>query len=306
MKIQSLISSSILAAQAFAAENQSYGLAASQGTINMEEDEYEWSIDDDVEFDDPEFLIKYDLIDRDEISTLKSGQSEKHSGIRVRNMGRIMKMSMFIQKQPAKNFIRQFKKYGCHCWPKGRTILGGQGRPVDDVDKTCKKLFNCHRCQVINSQNKCNPNEYTYKVRGLDTNGQRVVHCDGNKPGSCQRSLCECDLAFAHELASEISKGTYKEQNSKWKGFQQNDECRSSDFLNARSQIQRKEYDVPEGVTTHNGWACCGESYSNFTPYKPTRGSRCCNVDSNFTTYILERQDCCPDGSVKPFGECSS
>lgn len=50
-------------------------------------------------------------------------------------MGRIMKMSMFIQKQPAKNFIRQFKKYGCHCWPKGRTILGGQGRPVDDVDK---------------------------------------------------------------------------------------------------------------------------------------------------------------------------
>ena len=70
----SLISSSILAAQAFAAENQSYGLAASQGTINMEEDEYEWSIDDDVEFDDPEFLIKYDLIDRDEISTLKSGQ----------------------------------------------------------------------------------------------------------------------------------------------------------------------------------------------------------------------------------------
>ena len=100
-------------------------------------------------------------------------------------------------------------------------------------------MFNCHRCQVINSQNKCNPNEYTYKVRGLDTNGQRVVHCDGqyssldffcfvvfcnvsivsgNKVGTCQRSLCECDLAFAHELAAELQNDKYQEKNSKWKG----------------------------------------------------------------------------------------
>jgi len=50
-------------------------------------------------------------------------------------MGRIMKMAMFIQKKPAKGFIREFKRYGCHCWPKGRTILGGQGRPQDDVDR---------------------------------------------------------------------------------------------------------------------------------------------------------------------------
>lgn len=299
MKIQSLFSSSILVAQAFAVENKNF----TNPGINMEDDETEWSLDENA-IPTPLQVMAYDMIDLPEV-LLKSAQSEKHSGIRVRNMGRIMKMSMFIQKQPAKNFIRQFKKYGCHCWPKGRTILGGQGRPVDDVDKTCKKLFNCHRCQVINSQNKCNPNEFTYKVRGLDTNGQRVVHCDGNKPGSCQRSLCECDLAFAHELAAEINSGKYTEQNSKWKGFQQNDECRSSDFLNARSQIQRKEYDTPADVTTHNGWACCGESYSNFTPYKPTRGSRCCNVGANFNTYILERQDCCPDGSIKPYGECS-
>lgn len=58
-----------------------------------------------------------------------------NGGIRVRNMGRIMKMAMFIQKKPAKGFIREFKRYGCHCWPKGRTILGGQGRPQDDVDR---------------------------------------------------------------------------------------------------------------------------------------------------------------------------
>ena len=62
--------------------------------------------------------------------------SDKHGGgIRVRNMGRIMKMAMFIQKKPAKNFIREFKRYGCHCWPKGRITLGGQGKPVDDIDR---------------------------------------------------------------------------------------------------------------------------------------------------------------------------
>ena len=91
---------------------------------------------------------------------------------------------------------------------------------------------------MINSQNKCNPDDFTYKVRGLDTNGQRVVHCDGklrgspsifqlfsnykkhlgNKPGTCQRSLCECDLAFAKELAGEMASDKYQEENSKWKG----------------------------------------------------------------------------------------
>ena len=71
----SLISSSILAAQAFATENAGqYGLA-SRDPINMEEDEYEWSIGEEVNFDDvPEFLIKYELIDREDISMLKSGQ----------------------------------------------------------------------------------------------------------------------------------------------------------------------------------------------------------------------------------------
>ena len=71
----SLISSSILAAQAFAADKAGqYGLA-SRDPINMEEDEYEWSIGEEVNFDDePEFLIKYELIDREDIGMLKSGQ----------------------------------------------------------------------------------------------------------------------------------------------------------------------------------------------------------------------------------------
>ena len=127
--------------------------------------------------------------------------SDKHAGgIKVRNMGRIMKMSMFLQKKLPKEFIRQFKRYGCHCWPRGRTILGGQGKPVDEIDRleiririlvalskfyfivffrTCKRLFNCHRCLTINSENECNPLDFTYKVRGKDTNGSRKLHCDG-------------------------------------------------------------------------------------------------------------------------------
>lgn len=285
-------------------------------TINYDDDELEWAIDDNDQFDDRFQYTDYEY----DISMLeaefygepnirlKSADTSSpkatftNGGIRVRNMGRIMKMAMFIQKKPAKGFIREFKRYGCHCWPKGRTILGGQGRPQDDVDRTCKKLFNCHRCLVINSNGECGPDKFQYKVRGKDNNGTRLVHCDGNPADSCQRNLCECDLAFAQEL-NEARKA-YKNENSKWKGFKTNDECRSGNGLGARTNmLQQQEYEIPTGTKMHNGWACCGSNFENLTPYKPAKGQRCCNNNNLFTIYGLDKsQTCCSDGSVADAG----
>ena len=39
----------------------------------MEEDELEWSIGEDLTFDDPEFLLEYDLMEMEDVF-LKSGQ----------------------------------------------------------------------------------------------------------------------------------------------------------------------------------------------------------------------------------------
>lgn len=296
MKIHRIISGSVIFCKAMSATmNNAMQQQHSNVTINMEDDELEWDIEEydsyDAELYEPGINLK---------------STDKHAGgIRVRNMGRIMKMAMFIQKKPAKNFIREFKRYGCHCWPKGRITLGGQGKPVDDVDRTCKRLFNCHRCLQITTEGKCNPNEFQYRVRGKDTDGERIIHCDGNAENTCQRSLCECDLAFARDLAREMDSESYSPSNSKWQGFNSNNECRAAEMLNARSKIQPKEYETPTELKTHNGWACCGENYKNFTPYKPSKGARCCNIGSSFQTYVLDKQDCCADGSVKMFGECA-
>ena len=76
----------------------------------MDEDEISFEIGENDEIDVTLYEPFVDL----------KGADDRHTGgIKVRNMGRIMKMSMFIQKKPPKNFIREFKKYGCHCWPKG-------------------------------------------------------------------------------------------------------------------------------------------------------------------------------------------
>lgn len=271
--------------------------AISGKLINLEEDELEFYIGEEDTYDDSNYTF---------FAELKSAENDKHAGgIKVRNMGRIMKMSMFLQKKLPKEFIRQFKRYGCHCWPRGRTILGGQGKPVDEIDRTCKRLFNCHRCLTINSENECNPLDFTYKVRGKDTNGSRKLHCDGNAEGTCQRKLCECDLSFAMELSAEMQSMAYTDGHSKWKGFNSADECHSQDFLNARSKLVPTEMPVPEDLPTYKGWACCGEEYKNFMPYRPSKGSRCCNNGSNFATYVLMKQDCCPDGSVRPLGQCA-
>jgi hypothetical protein len=105
-------------------------------SINFDEDEPNWSIGADEE-DDYEYTDDLESVASllDAISLKSAERQNKNGGIRVRNMGRIMKMSMFLQGEPAKQFIRTFKRYGCHCWPKGRVILGGQGKPIDAVDK---------------------------------------------------------------------------------------------------------------------------------------------------------------------------
>lgn len=300
------------------------------GAIVMDQDENSFVI----EKDEPEYADYIDAFDDDQtwmyqaeddqlkkefldsFPILKSSEPKAtfvDGGIRVRNMGRIMKMTMFMIKQPPNKFISIFKKYGCHCWPRGRTILGGQGRPKDDVDRTCKRLYNCHKCNFVNSVGLCAPDATQYKVRGYESApGVRVLTC-GDEEGSCERNLCECDLAFALDMTDKVDPETLEElkssANAKSNGFKADEQCQvqgnsfSKGFQRAHHTLS-EEYALANEVKIHNGFACCGDSFDNYSPYRPELGQRCCNKSSVYS--LGKNQICCSDGTIAENGECLS
>jgi len=80
MKIHRILSSTVLLYSAISGK-----------LINLEEDELEFYIGEEDTYDDSNFTF---------LAELKSADNDKHAGgIKVRNMGRIMKMSMFLQKK---------------------------------------------------------------------------------------------------------------------------------------------------------------------------------------------------------------
>ncbi|CAG5094455.1 Oidioi.mRNA.OKI2018_I69.XSR.g13571.t1.cds [Oikopleura dioica] len=310
----------------------SYGglVMGALGSIVMDKDESSFVI----ERNEPEYPDYMDAFDDDQVwmyqvndtslttkflddfPVLKSSEPKPtfvDGGIRVRNMGRIMKMTMFMLQKPPNKFISIFKKYGCHCWPRGRTILGGQGRPKDEVDRTCKRLYNCHKCNFINSSGSCSPDATQYKVRGYESApGVRVLSC-GDAEGSCERNLCECDLAFALDMAEKVQPDTLDEvaesDNAKSNGFRADESCQvqgnsfSKGFQRAHHTFS-EDYQLAKEVNVHNGFACCGDSFENYSPYRPEMGQRCCN---KMNVYSLgKNQVCCRDGTIAENGECLS
>jgi len=73
------------------------------------------------------------------------------------------------------------------------------GPPVDELDGTCKKLKECYKCVAAAHGPNCSPEkrEYDFFVRGQDV-------LPGNRAGSCERALFECDHHYAKQLTTTI------------------------------------------------------------------------------------------------------
>jgi hypothetical protein len=89
-----------------------------------------------------------------------------------------------------------WNQYGCNCIGdldrNGKNI----GTPVDSLDRLCKKWKQCLSCAA---GCKSEYDEYSISLSNAD------YVCDDNV-GSCERAICECDLAFAKaggEVAAE-------------------------------------------------------------------------------------------------------
>jgi hypothetical protein len=188
--------------------------------------------------------------------------------------------------------ITKYWTYGCWCFQMGDYPLRiGNGAPVDDVDKICKRQKECYQCAKKDAQENgesCIAEETSYKFKAHydSVTNEPVVQCTNNW-GSCKRNLCECDRAFASRLpeASASDNGWTGSHHAHYGGFDSRTNCLS------RIHTPGKDFQLE----------CCGDFPDRF-PYrfaKDGTGKQCCNK-SIFNT---ESHDCC-DGEVRSNGSC--
>jgi len=189
--------------------------------------------------------------------------------------------------------ITKYWSYGCWCFQMGDNPLRlGNGQPVDDLDRTCKKQKECYLCANKDEKERrnqnCYPDETSYKFNAVfdQVTNQPVVQCL-NKKGSCKRNICECDKAFASNL--KANENLWLFQNSQYSGFDQRANCLA-------------RISTPGGGGGHVE-ECCGE-YPNRFPYKKRldgKKTQCC---ASKTLYQAESHECCNNDFVAALGTC--
>merc|ERR1712187_893072 len=74
------------------------------------------------------------------------------SGIQTRKFSAIMDMIMVSGINTGHDeatLSKMIRNYGCHCFPDYTRKTSGVGRPVNDVDGTCRDLNRCKKCIEI-------------------------------------------------------------------------------------------------------------------------------------------------------------
>lgn len=89
---------------------------------------------------------------------------------------------------------RKYWTYGCNCLILGDRPMSdpGHGPPVDALDTVCKAYKDCQKCARATHGDTCIGEFVRYKYG--EQSGDKFCK---DTPGSCDRALCECDLAFA-------------------------------------------------------------------------------------------------------------
>jgi len=207
---------------------------------------------------------------------------------------------LILWLQPEHRFAR-YCFYGCWCLPDNdhKLFTVGYGKPVDNVDASCKRQSQCYDCaQIDHGDRVCDANTQSYKFKlhydPADPNNhmKKSIECldePSNKPGSkgsCKRSICECDKKLSEDLREHFSEwyeGHHQEQGT----FDSATQC------------------VIEGC--HNGNCggneiqCCGNLGSGIRmPYKTDGRRKCCGDKTYDSTF----QECCEGNQLAAIGTC--
>merc|ERR1712178_24621 len=133
------------------------------------------------------------------------------------------------------------RNYGCHCFPDYTRKTSGVGRPVNDVDGTCRDLNRCKKC---------------IEIEGLSQD------CENGDPDQGKY-----DKAFAENLAAVWTDASFDLQY--WATIKN---------INAMNNAGTPVFDYDSTCTKIAGDvadACCGASYPNKQPYVSTN-RECC------------------------------
>lgn len=116
--------------------------------------------------------------------------------------------------------------YGCHCLPdKDHSEHKVYGKPVDNIDNTCRDFGTCYKCIAYKYSNQCVPERtpYKFRIRIKKATGERQISCAMNPENTCERDTCECDKFFSttvakyeHEWIQEyhITRGNFDRKKS--------------------------------------------------------------------------------------------
>lgn len=203
-------------------------------------------------------------------------------------------MIMYLQTLP---LFGKFCYYGCYCFPNvGEDFTVGRGTPVDEVDKKCRDFSSCYKCVANDFRDTCKHTQpYSFEGREDPVTGSRYLVCK-NTPGTCRRSLCECDKRLAEELAA--NEWFWVPMNHKnWGGFDKQESCRSASGGSSSRSVMEKQEPV---------YRCCGK-YPDRFPFQFVTSTgeqrRCCLGK----TYDPKTLECCnrrPTPGITSIGTC--
>merc|ERR1711881_708233 len=179
---------------------------------------------------------------------------------------------------------------GCWCLPDTdhADFTPRFGKPVDEIDMSCKKMSQCYDRAKMDHGEECDSSSVPYKFElhrdpnEPDNHWKNSIVCKDNPTGkkACRRSICECDKKLAEDLRENFGfwvQGHHQTQGGFDTSECQVDHCTGKD-CQARGPIE-----------------CCGANDGPRFPFRTHEGVRkCCGQ----TTYDSNMQECCDNNEI--------
>jgi hypothetical protein len=216
----------------------------------------------------------------------------KSSGPGPRKLKQLKMLVLWLQ--PEHRFAR-YCYYGCWCLPDAdhADFTPRYGKPVDEVDQSCKRMSQCYDCAKYDHGEDCESSDTGYKFElhkdNSDPNNHwknSIVCTDDPKKKGCRRSVCECDKRLAEDLRTNFGfwvQGHHQTQGGFDTSMCEVEHCTSGN-CQSRGPVE-----------------CCGAFDGPRYPFRTNGGQRKCCGNKTYDSTI---QECCSDGDVRFSGAC--